>query len=100
MKIELQTPINNYHVSSIDSKKQSVPNGTSSKVARNFDAITINSESGLSQEQQFASSLTSRLSMELRKPANSGMIQDLQEQIKKGTYEVDVNAIVDRIMLY
>lgn len=99
MKIELQNPIN-YHVSSIDSRKQPVSAAASSKAAGSFDAITINSESGLSQEQQFVSSLTSRLSIELRKPANAGMIQDLQEQIKRGTYEVDVNAIVDRIMLY
>lgn len=99
MKVDLQTPIN-YHVSSIDSRKQPAQSGAFEKAVRNFDAITINSENELSQEKQFAASLTSRLSIELRKPTNSGMIQDLQQQIEQGTYEVDVNSIVDKIMLY
>lgn len=99
MKVDLQIPMN-YHMSSIDSRKQPAPSGSFEKTVRNFDAITINSENELSQERQFVSSLTSRLSIELRKPANSGMIQDLQQQIEQGTYDVDVNSIADKIMLY
>lgn len=97
MKIDMQNPIN-YHIASIDSKKQTAHAETPAKTSRNFDAITISSEVETSQEQMFASSLTSRLSLELRKPANTGMVEDLQRQIEQGTYQVDVNVIADRIL--
>lgn len=99
MKIELQNPIN-YHISPVESRKQPALTEASSKPSQKFDAIMIHAEHDRTQEQQFAATLTSRLVLELRQPANAGMLQDLQQQIQAGTYEVDVNAIVDKMMLY
>lgn len=99
MKIGLQNVMPHFKPIS-DSRHQSLSAPAAQKSDKNFDGIVIRSELGVNQEQQFASLLTSRVSMELRKPVTPDRIAELQQKIDQDTYEVDVNAIADKIMLY
>lgn len=99
MKIGLQNVMPHYKPIS-DSKQQALKTPAAQISTKNFDGIMIRSELDMNQDQQFASSLTSRVSMELRKPVTPDRIAELQQKIDQGTYEVDVNAIADKIMLY
>lgn len=98
MKVDLQSKLN-YYTPIIDSKRQMPHSSSSRKASRNFDGITIQSGIELNPEQQFADALTSRLSLEIRKPVSPNRIQDLQQQIDQGTYQIDINCIADKIML-
>lgn len=99
MKIGLQSVLPHYKPI-IDSKYQPASTQGVGRSTKNFDEVTISSEQGVSQEQQFVSALTSRVSLELRRPVSSDRIEELQQMIDQGKYEVDVNAIADKIMLY
>lgn len=99
MKIGLQNIMPHYKPIS-DSKPQTAKTPAAHKTTKNFDGIMISSDLEVSPEQQFASTLTGRVSMELRKPVTPDRIAELQQKIDQGTYEVDVNAIADKIMLY
>lgn len=98
MKIGLQSVLPHYKPIA-DSKCQPASTQAAGRT-KNFDEVTISSEQEVSQEQQFASALTSRVSLELRKPVSASRIEELQQKIDQGRYEVDVNAIADKIMLY
>lgn len=99
MKIGLQSAISHYK-SVTDIKYQSAEAHPAPKGTKSFDELTIHAEQGTNQEQQFISALTSRVSMELRKPVSQSRIDELTQKIDQGTYQVDVNAIADKIMLY
>ncbi|MEG2350258.1 MAG: flagellar biosynthesis anti-sigma factor FlgM [Hungatella sp.] len=99
MKIDLQSTLN-YYTPSIDPKRPVSSSATPHKAAGNFDAITIQSDARISQEDQFSKALASRISMEIRKPASTGKLEQLQQQIDQGNYQVDIPRIADRIMLY
>lgn len=99
MKIGLQSVLPHYKPIA-DSKYQPASTQAAGRSTKNFDEVTISSEQGASQEQQFAAALTSRVSLELRKPVSASRIEELQQKIDQGKYEVDVNAIADKIMLY
>lgn len=71
-----------------------------SQNSHNFDGITIQTNSILSPEKAFQNQLVQKLSLEVRQPASEKKIEDLKEQIARGTYEIDINAIADRIMLF
>lgn len=100
MKIELQSKIGYYTPPVSESKPRSADNSSVQKSIGSFDGITIKGGQAPSQEKQFAASLSSRLSMEIRKPVSPAFVQDLQQQIEQGRYQVDANAIADSIMLY
>lgn len=99
MKIGLQNIMPHYKPIS-EGKQQASKTPAAHKTTKNFDGIMIRSDLEVSPEQQFASALTGRVSMELRKPVTPDRIAELQQKIDQGTYEVDVNAIADKIMLY
>lgn len=99
MKIGLQSAIPHYK-STVDTKYQSAAALTAPRSSKSFDELTIHAEQETSPEQQFAAALTSRVSMELRQPVSASRIQELQQMIDHGTYQVDVNTIADKIMLY
>lgn len=99
MKIESNTPMN-YYTSYMDVKKQTSQPFFSRKTEPNFDEITIQADQEISPEQAFAGALSSRLSLEIKRPTSAAQIQNLQQQIAQGAYEVDINSIVDKIMLY
>ena len=100
MKIELQSKIGYYAPSVSENRPKSTEGSQLQKSAGSFDGITIKGGQAPSQEEQFAASLSSRLSMEIRKPVSPARVQDLQQQIEQGRYQVDVYAIADSIMLY
>ena len=86
-------------------KKTIAKSADTVKPARNFDEITIhaaavNSSDSTATETAFADALSKRLLLELRKPTSPQKVEELQQQIEQGTYEVDINRIADRIMLY
>lgn len=97
MKITLNT---NYVPPYRDMKKPAGQTMGAAKATRNFDEITIHSKANLSEEEIFADSLSNRLLLEVKQPVSKEKISELQEQIQQGTYEVDLNSIVDKIMLY
>lgn len=99
MKIEPNRNIN-YYTHQMDLKRQGSAPSAPRSTASNFDGITIKSEQTISPEKVFADTLSARLSLEVKKPVSSLKIQDLQQRIAKGTYEVDINSITDKIMLY
>ncbi len=99
MKIEF-TNLNNYLNLGIDQKKQSTLGETSEKSEKHFDEIKIQAKTTPDKEHHFATSLSERVSMELRQPTNSSRIEELKKQIEQGLYEIDLNAIAERITLY
>lgn len=102
MKINFDT---NY-ISPYNNMKKTITKAADTvKPTRNFDEITIHSavvnpSDSASAETVFADALSKRLLLELRKPTSTQKIEELQQQIEQGTYEVDINRIADRIMLY
>lgn len=70
------------------------------KAPQNFDGLILSSAPDISAEKAFADSLSSRLLLEIRQPVSTDVVKELQSQIEQGTYEVDMNSIADRIMLY
>lgn len=97
MKITLNT---NYIPPYRDMKKPAGHTMGTTKASRNFDEITIHSTANLSEDKLFADSLSNRLLLEVKQPVSKEKIREIQEQIDQGTYEVDLNSIVDKIMLY
>lgn len=100
MEIKLYSSLDYFNTSYMETKKSSATAPAAHKLSRNFDGVTIKSEQSPTAEQIFAGKLSSRISLEIRQPVSEKKITDLQEQIQKGSYEVDVNAIADKIMLY
>lgn len=96
MKISLDTKYFNPYK---NITRQSLSTAREVRTSQNFDGITLSSSPDISSEKAFADSLSSRILLEIKKPASSEKISNLQSQVEQGTYEADINAIVDRIML-
>lgn len=89
--------INNYIINR-DVEKPAVTSSRSQNT-RNFDGITIHANITASPEKTFQDHLSQKLSMEVRQPVSSQKLEDIKNQIQSGTYEIDVNAIADKILL-
>lgn len=102
MKINFDT---NYIAPYNNMKKTITKPTDTTKSMRKFDEITIHSSAhssaeSVSSEAAFVDSVSKRILLEIRKPTSPEKIEELQQQIEQGTYEVDINRIADRIMLY
>jgi negative regulator of flagellin synthesis FlgM len=72
----------------------------SESVKNNYDAITISSASLEEIDTKFASALKKTLMNEVSQPTSEKKLENLEQKIKNGTYEVDANKIAERILLY
>jgi negative regulator of flagellin synthesis FlgM len=75
-------------------------NTTSESVKNNYDAITISSTSLEEIDSKFTSSLKKALMNEVKQPTSEKKLENLEQRIKDGTYEVDANKIAERILFY
>lgn len=98
MKIDFNTKYNISPYRNIS--RQSALTSENMKTSQNFDGIILSSAPDVSAEKTFADSLSSRLSLEVKQPVSADKIKELQKQIEQGSYEIDINTIADRIMLY
>lgn len=68
------------------------------KIDRNFDKILIKSSSSSDSNDKFANDIAAKLSSEVRKPASSEQLKSLQQKVADGTYQIDLDAIVKKIL--
>ena len=62
----------------------------------NFDKILISPSTD--SNDKFVNDITSKLSAEVRKPASSEQLNELQQKVAEGTYQIDLDAIVKKIL--
>jgi len=68
------------------------------RINRNFDKILIQSTPSYDSNDNFVSNITSKLSSEVRKPASSEQLNELRQKVAEGTYQIDLDAIVKKIL--
>ena len=68
------------------------------RINRNFDKILIQSTPSSDSNDNFVSNITSKLSSEVRKPASSEQLNELRQKVAEGTYQIDLDAIVKKIL--
>ncbi len=68
------------------------------RINRNFDKILIQSTPSSDSYDNFVSNITSKLSSEVRKPASSEQLNELRQKVAEGTYQIDLDAIVKKIL--
>lgn len=73
---------------------------SSAESQKSFDEITIHSASPELLDATFVSSLKSSLMEEIQKPVPEAKLDQLTQKIESGTYQVDVNALAEKILAY
>ena len=68
------------------------------RIHQNFDKILIQSTPSSDSNDKFVNDITSKLSSEVRKPASSEQLNELQQKVAEGTYQIDLDAIVKKIL--
>ena len=68
------------------------------RINRNFDKILIQSTPSSDSNDNFVSNITSKLSSEVRKPASSEQLNELRQKVAEGTYQIDLDAILKKIL--
>ena len=68
------------------------------RINQNFDKILIQSTPSSDSNDNFVSNITSKLSSEVRKPASSEQLNELRQKVAEGTYQIDLDAIVKKIL--
>ena len=66
------------------------------KIDKNFDKIVLHSSSD--SNDKFISDITNKLSNEVRKSASTEKLEYLQKKVAEGTYQIDLDAIVKKIL--
>lgn len=80
-------------------KQQASPDAL--KTSRKYDAITISSITPQEAENKFAVELSNALSEDIKSTASSpAKLADLKDQINRGIYEIDVNAIASKLLFF
>lgn len=69
-----------------------------SKNSSKFDTIEINSDMSIS-DKKFIGEVSSKISKDVRIGNSNQKIDDIKKQIEEGTYEIDINNIVKKMML-
>ncbi len=64
-----------------------------------FDEILITSSSRQVEEKKMTEELSKRILSEVSVPASQEKIADLKQQIAQGSYQVDVDKLVEKILL-
>ena len=67
--------------------------------ARSFDAVTIHADKAEIMDQTFAKKISDRLKGDVRKPVEKERLDSIKERIDSGTYEVDKDMLIKRLML-
>jgi anti-sigma28 factor (negative regulator of flagellin synthesis) len=98
MKISLNNSTNHYTNLSNVPKPQMNTSGIQNN-SNNFDAITIQSNPTKIAENKFATTISTRLSSEIRQPATSKKIDMLKSQVENGTYQINPKEIASKMLL-
>ena len=69
------------------------------RIDKNFDKILINSTPSSNANDKFVNDTTAKLSLEVRKPASSEKLKELQQKVADGTYQIDLDAIAKKKLL-
>lgn len=66
---------------------------------RHFDEILITSNSRQVEEKKMTEDLTKRVLSEVSRPTPEVKVEELKQSIAEGTYQVDIDKLVGRILL-
>lgn len=66
---------------------------------KNCDEIIISSKTKPVDSDDFAKTLSNKISDEVKTPASKEKLESLKNQIDNGTYKIDAEEIVKKIML-
>lgn len=90
----LQSSINNQ-------KKASQPsfNNVLNTKSKNCDQIIISSKAKQSNSDSFVENLTNNICEEVKTPASSEKLEGLANDIANGTYKIDIDEIVKKMLL-
>lgn len=75
----------------VDSAKKTASSGS------NFDYVNISQNP--SESLKFQRELTARLVQDVRTASSTGAIQQLREQVRSGTYQIDPESLADAMLL-
>ena len=67
---------------------------------KNFDSVIISSKDKALSPENFAGSVSKKISDDVRIPASQEKLDRLKSEIENGTYNVDIDEIAKRMMLY
>ena len=100
MKISMDNIYSLYRQNAITQPIKRDENVPEIRREKNFDEIKISlqGENALG-ENEFARTLSARLSAEVREAPSAKKLDSLREKIQTGCYEIDVAAIASRILL-
>lgn len=98
MKIFTNPVLKNYGDVSLHTKEHST-DIVSSNSSHKFDVITIQSNKRQIEERTFAEALSKEVISDIKDTASEEKLNDLKNQIALGTYQIDTNALVSKILL-
>ena len=78
--------------------KENTSDMVSSNIAHKFDAVTIQSSHEEIAERTFAATVSKEISADISTPPAEGKLQQLQNQIADGTYQIDPHAIAFKML--
>lgn len=79
------------------SKNENVTKSVCQK--RNFDELIIHSRPASVTEESFAADLSTKVSSEVKTASSDEKLDSLKAQIENGTYQIDLDAIVKKMLL-
>lgn len=98
MKISLDNRLN-YH-KDITNMAKAQSNAASAGIhTKNYDAVTIQSDSRQIFEKTFSDKLKKSLTESVRQTTGEPKINDLKSQIQAGTYSLNFDALASRMLL-
>jgi len=66
---------------------------------RNFDELVIHSRPAQVTDESFAKDVSTEVSAEVKAASSDEKLESLKTQIEEGTYQIDVDAIVKKMLL-
>lgn len=98
MKISTNTLVKSYGSLPIHTKEHFTETASLTK-DHNFDVLTIQSNRREIEERTFAEAVSKELISDLKQISSEEKLQNLQNQIALGTYQIDTQAIASKILL-
>lgn len=100
MKISMENIYSLYRQNTITQQIKRDENVPEIRREKNFDEIRISQQGEKTLgENEFAKTLSAKLSAEIREEPSVEKLDSLREKIRTGCYEIDVSAIASKILL-
>lgn len=101
MKVSLNSFFNlQANSKNIEKTSQTLSQSTTASRSKNCDEIIISGKSEKIEQPSFADELKSKISKEVNTPCSEEKIADLKQQIEAGTYQIDIDQIAKKMLLY